>query len=203
MKQILIATRNKGKVKEFESLFAAYGLAVKSLLDLDESIDVVEDGKTFAENSIKKAEEISKLFNVMVVADDSGLIVDALDGRPGIYSARYAGEGKSDQKNLQKVLEEMEGIPAEKRTARFHCSLSLAIPNEVTITVSGECEGLITTEPIGKTGFGYDPIMYIPELNRTMAQMSKEEKNKISHRAVAMKKLKLELEKSFNGGFAR
>lgn len=197
MKQILIATKNNGKVKEFESLFSAYGFEVRSLLDVDDSIEVIEDGKTFAENAIKKAEEISKRFNVIVVADDSGLIVDALDGKPGIYSARYAGEGKSDEKNLQKVLKEMVGVPEERRTARFYCALSLAIPDENTITVAGECEGLITTEPIGDLGFGYDPIMYIPEYNRTMAQMTKEEKNKISHRAVAMRKLGLELEKIF------
>lgn len=194
MKEILIATKNEGKMKEFKGLFAKLGFEVKSLTQMTDAIDVVEDGATFAENAIKKAEQISAHYNVITVADDSGLIVDALDGRPGIYSARYAGEGKNDQENLQKVLSEMEGVPVEKRTARFHCTLALAIPLETTITVEGECEGIITEEPTGEFGFGYDPIMFIPSVNRTMAQLTKEEKNTISHRAKALLKLQQVIE---------
>lgn len=196
MKELLIATKNKGKVREFEVLFAQFGYQVKSLLDLEDSIDVVEDGVTFRENAVKKAETIAKIFNIPTLADDSGLIVDALDGRPGVFSARYAGEGKDDKANLEKVLEELEDVIEPKRGARFHCSLALAIPGEETIIVDGTCEGIITKEPRGEEGFGYDPIMYIPSLGKTMAQLSKQEKNKISHRANALNKLQEKLASS-------
>ncbi|QOY33983.1 XTP/dITP diphosphatase [Anaerobacillus isosaccharinicus] len=196
MKELLIATKNKGKVREFEVLFAQFGYQVKSLLDLDESIDVEENGVTFRENAVKKAETIAKIFNIPTLADDSGLIVDALDGRPGVFSARYAGEGKDDNANLEKVLEELEDVSESKRGARFHCSLALAIPGEETIIVDGTCEGIITKEPRGEEGFGYDPIMYIPSLGKTMAQLTKQEKNKISHRANALNKLQERLASS-------
>lgn len=194
MNELLIATKNKGKVREFEQLFVPLGYKVKSLLDIENAIDVVEDGKTFQENAIKKAETISKLLNIPTLADDSGLVVDALQGRPGVYSARYAGIGKDDKANLEKVLEELSGVPDQKRNARFHCSLALAIPGKATIVVDGTCEGVITKEPKGSEGFGYDPIMYIPSLEKTMAELSKEEKNKISHRSMALKKLKDQLQ---------
>ena len=196
MKELLIATKNKGKIREFEVLFAQFGYQVKSLLDLEDSIDVVEDGVTFRENAVKKAEAITKIFNIPTLADDSGLIVDALDGRPGVFSARYAGEGKDDKANLEKVLEELEDVSEPKRGARFYCSLALAIPGEETIIVDGTCEGIITKEPRGEEGFGYDPIMYIPSLGKTMAQLTKQEKNKISHRANALKKLQEKLASS-------
>lgn len=189
MKEILIATNNKGKVKEFESLFAKRGIAVISLLDFPGNIEVEETGTTFAENAILKAEAISKQFNKVVIADDSGLSIDALDGRPGVYSARYAGDGKDDQANLEKVLEELVDIPFERRTAKFHCILAIASPNQETKLVEGTCEGYITEEPIGDHGFGYDPIFYIPAKKQTMAQLTKDEKNEMSHRANAMKKL--------------
>lgn len=190
MKKILIATKNKGKIREFEQLLASLGFKVKSLLDLDETIDVVEDGETFQENAAKKAETIANEFGIPTLADDSGLIVDILDGRPGVFSARYAGEDKDDQKNLEKVLFELANVPDSKRGARFHCSLALAVPGEDTIIVDGTCEGTITRESIGENGFGYDSIMYIPAKERTMAQLTKEEKNEISHRSLALKKLK-------------
>ncbi len=190
MREILIATKNKGKVQEFEQLFAQFDFRVKSLLDIDDAIDVEEDGETFQENAIKKAETIASEFNISTLADDSGLIVDALNGEPGVFSARYAGAKKDDQENLEKVLDELQGVPESERSARFHCSLALATPGEKTIIVDGTCEGVITTTPIGDNGFGYDPIMFIPALGKTMAELSKQEKNEISHRANALKKLK-------------
>lgn len=189
MKTVIIATKNKGKAKEFESLFAAKGYEVKTLLDVQGSPDVEETGTTFEENAILKAEAISKLYDQVVIADDSGLIVDALDGRPGVYSARYAGEDKSDEANTSKVLRELEGVPTEKRTARFYCALAVASPNQDTVTVSGAMEGLITEQPVGENGFGYDPIFFVQEVAKTTAELSKEEKNKISHRAHALKAL--------------
>lgn len=190
MKEILIATKNKGKIKEFSDLFAEKGVKVSSLLDFPTVDDVEETGTTFIENAKIKAETISQHFNKIVIADDSGLSVDALGGSPGVYSARYAGETKNDAANLQKVLMELEEVPYEKRTARFHCVLAVATPNEETRIFEGTCEGYITEKTEGEHGFGYDPIFYIPHKKQTMAQLSSNEKNKISHRANAMKKLK-------------
>jgi XTP/dITP diphosphohydrolase len=189
LKELLIATKNKGKISEFEQLFAPLGIQVRSLLDLDESIDVVEDGETFQENAAKKAETMANKFQIPTLADDSGLIVDALGGRPGVYSARYAGAEKDDRANLEKVLVELRNIPEQERGARFHCSLALARPGAATVIVDGTCEGIILAEPVGDNGFGYDPIMYIPIKKKTMAQLTKVEKNQISHRSLALKKL--------------
>ncbi|MFC3883124.1 XTP/dITP diphosphatase [Bacillus songklensis] len=187
--EVIIATKNPGKVKEFEALFSPKGIRVKSVLDFPEAIDVEETGMTFQENAILKAEAIAKQFNKMVIADDSGLCIDALNGEPGVYSARYAGSEKSDEANMKKVLENMQGIPLPERTAHFHCALAIAVPGHETIVVEGTCEGLITEEKQGTHGFGYDPIFYVPSLKKTMAQLEKEEKNKISHRANALKQL--------------
>ncbi|PLT30201.1 XTP/dITP diphosphatase [Peribacillus deserti] len=189
MKTVLIATKNKGKAKEFESLFASKGYEVLTLLDIPNAPDVEETGSSFEENAVIKAEAIARQAGHFVVADDSGLIVDALDGRPGIFSARYAGEDKNDQANLEKVLEELRGVPEGERTARFYCSLALASPNQETITVAGSVEGLIINEPRGDSGFGYDPIFFVKDLGKTMAELSSQEKNKISHRAHALKEL--------------
>jgi XTP/dITP diphosphohydrolase len=190
MKEVIIATKNPGKAKEFEHIFAPRGIAVKTLLDYPEIEDVEETGTTFEENATLKAEAVSQKLNKMVIGDDSGLIVDALEGRPGIYSARYAGEEpKDDQKNLEKVLNELQGVSEENRTARFYCALAVALPGKETITVSGTCEGRILEEQRGTNGFGYDPVFYVPEKGRAMAELSSDEKNKISHRANALKKL--------------
>jgi len=194
VKTVIIATKNEGKAKEFESLFQAKGYKVKTLLDVPHSPDVEETGTTFEENAILKAEAIAKEYNQVVVADDSGLIVDALDGRPGVYSARYAGEEKNDEANTNKVLRELAGVPTEKRTARFYCALAVASPNQETITVSGTIEGIITEQPVGDNGFGYDPIFLVEELGKTTAELTKEEKNKISHRATALKALEDKLD---------
>jgi len=193
MKEIFIATNNKGKARDFEALFQPLGIEVKTLADLPEMIDVEETGVTFEENAILKAEEIAQRFNTFVIADDSGLEVDALNGEPGVYSARYAGEAKDDEANIDKVLTQLENVPTQKRTARFRCVLAVAAPGIETVTIDGSCEGLITTERIGTEGFGYDPIFYVPKYERTMAQMTAEEKGKISHRGQAIKKLRPQL----------
>lgn len=190
MKEVIIATKNPGKAREFEHIFAPRGIEVKTLLDYPEMEDVEETGTTFEENASLKAEAVSKQLNKMVIGDDSGLIVDALEGRPGIYSARYAGvEPKDDQKNLEKVLNELQGVSEENRTARFYCALAVAWPGNETITVYGTCEGRILEEQRGTNGFGYDPVFYVPEKACAMAELSSDEKNKISHRANALKKL--------------
>ena len=194
MKEVIIATKNPGKAKEFEHIFSSRGITVRTLLDYPEIPDVEETGTTFEENATLKAEAVSKALGKMVIGDDSGLIVDALEGRPGIYSARYAGEPKNDQNNTDKVLSELEGIPEEKRTARFYCALAVAVPGKETKTVSGTCEGRILEERKGTNGFGYDPVFYVPEKGLAMAQLSSEEKNKISHRANALKKLDVVLD---------
>ncbi|KAB8134695.1 XTP/dITP diphosphatase [Gracilibacillus oryzae] len=190
MKEIIIATKNRGKVKDFDTLFAPLNIKVTSLLDLPEEIeDIEETGTTFEENAAIKAEAICEKFRVPVIADDSGLVVDALNGAPGVYSARYAGEQKDDQANLQKVLKGLEDVAQEKRIARFVCVLAVAKPGEVTVFKRGECEGTIGKEPAGEFGFGYDPIFYPTGSKRTMAQMTPEEKNQISHRRKALDQL--------------
>ncbi|MEN2765701.1 XTP/dITP diphosphatase [Ornithinibacillus xuwenensis] len=187
MKEILIATKNAGKAKEFKVLFERYGIHAKSLLDLAEEVpDIEETGVTFEENAALKSEGIEKLLHISVMADDSGLEIDALDGRPGIYSARYAGEPKDDKKNIQKVLQELADVPKEKRTARFVCVLSVTIPGQPTLFKKGYCEGAIAFEAKGENGFGYDPIFIPNGYSTTMAELMPEEKNKISHRRNAM-----------------
>ncbi|HEX6923178.1 MAG TPA: XTP/dITP diphosphatase [Bacillales bacterium] len=189
MRKVMIATRNAGKVKEFEALFQPFNIEVRSLLDLEEVIDVEETGTTFAENALLKAETISEQFGEVVISDDSGIVIDALDGRPGVYSARYAGEQKDDQANIDKVLQELDGVPWDRRTARFVCVLAAAVPGQKSETFTGKCEGLITRERFGEHGFGYDPIFYLPERKQTMAQLTEQEKNQISHRARALKEM--------------
>lgn len=185
-KEILIATRNKGKAAEFESLFGKKGFAVKTLLDYPDIPDVEETGTTFAENALLKAETIADKLNMLVLADDSGLKVDYLDGNPGVYSARYAGERKSDAANNAKLLHELTNVPPEKRTAQFHCTLALAAPGKDSLVVEGEVDGRILSIPHGENGFGYDPLFFVAEKNKTMAEMTEEEKNAISHRAKAL-----------------
>jgi len=193
VRSVIIATKNAGKAKDFERIFKPYGVEVKTLLDFPDIEDVEETGQTFEENAIIKAEAISKEFNQMVIADDSGVIVDALDGRPGVYSARYAGEDKNDEANNNKVLEEMVNVAEKDRTARFYCAIAVAIPGRPTITVNGSCEGAILFERRGTNGFGYDPIFLVTSMHKSMAELTLDEKNQISHRAKAMKKLESQL----------
>lgn len=191
MKELIIATKNLGKIKEFQVLFDEYGIKVKSLLDLEEEVsDIEETGTTFEANARLKAEEIAKLFNLPVLADDSGLVVEALNGRPGVYSARYAGEPTNDVRNFEKVLSEMQEIDESKRSAYFNCVLALAIPGKETLFYNGKCLGSITTAPAGENGFGYDPIFIPDGYKETMAQLEDMVKNKISHRYQAILQLK-------------
>ncbi|WP_033828263.1 XTP/dITP diphosphatase [Bacillus andreraoultii] len=189
MRELIIATKNVGKVKEFAEIFEPLGFKVKTLLDFPNAPEIEETGVTFEENALLKAKGIANLLHKMVLADDSGLVIDALDGRPGVYSARYAGVDKNDEANIKKVLDEMKGVPTEKRTAHFHCTLALVIPNKKSVIINGKCEGMILTEKRGDKGFGYDPIFYVPSLGKTMAEMTPEEKNQISHRGDAIRKL--------------
>ena len=189
MKEIVIATKNKGKIKDFELLFQPYSITVKSLLDLEEIQEIEETGTTFEENAAIKAETISKLLNKPVIADDSGIEIDALDGAPGVYSARYAGTDKDDEANNQKVLDELKDVAFQDRTARFVCVLAIAEPDKPTIFKRGECEGHIGLKAVGENGFGYDPLFYPLGCNKTMAQLTPEEKNKISHRKKALEQL--------------
>jgi XTP/dITP diphosphohydrolase len=189
MDSVIIATKNKGKAKEFENLFLPKGLAVKTLLDFPELEDVEETGSTFEENAILKAETIANNLGVRVIADDSGLEIDKLEGRPGVYSARYAGPEKNDEANIDKVLKELHGVPESQRTARFCCALAMAEPGKETLTVFGTCEGRILHDRRGTNGFGYDPIFFVETEGKAMAELSSEQKNKISHRANAIRKL--------------
>lgn len=194
MKQVVIATKNKGKAKDFEALFTPLGYEVVTMFDVAPDMEIEETGTTFEENAILKAETLSRALGQLVIADDSGLAVDALEGEPGVYSARYAGD-HNDEANIEKVLENLQGVPVEERTARFCCALAIAGPNLDTYTVFGTCEGVILTEKRGSNGFGYDPIFYVPELDRAMAELSPEEKGAISHRGNAIRKLAEELPK--------
>ena len=151
---------------------------------------VIEDGTTFEENAIKKAVEIMKVTNLPTIADDSGLCVDALDGRPGIYTARFAGEGATDDQNIQKLLSELEGVPDAERTARFVCVIALAIPGKEPTFFRGEVCGRILTEKHGGNGFGYDPVFYLPQFDASMAEVPSDAKNSVSHRYNALKLLK-------------
>lgn len=195
MNTVIIATKSIGKAKEFEKLFLPLGMTVKTLLDYPELEDVEETGTTFEENAVLKAETIAKILGVMVIGDDSGLEVDALEGRPGVYSARYAGIEKNDEANIDKVLAELQDVPESERTARFCCALAMAEPGKETLTVFGTCEGHILRERRGTNGFGYDPVFYVDAEGKSMAELSSEEKNKISHRANAIKQLEKSLQK--------
>lgn len=188
-KTIVIATRNPGKAKEFAALFAKEGYQIKTLLDYPDLPDVEETGMTFEENARLKAETISQLLQQPVLADDSGLVVDALNGMPGIFSARFAGERKSDAANNAKLLHELTNVPDEQRTAHFHCTLVFAAPQKESLVVEADWDGRIARIPQGDNGFGYDPLFIVPGYDKTSAELTSEEKNKISHRGMAVKEL--------------
>lgn len=188
-KTLIIATKNLGKAEEFKDLFHERGYQIKTLLDFPHLEDVEETGTTFKENALLKAETIANELNSLVIADDSGLSVDDLGGMPGVYSARYAGEEKNDARNNAKLLAELGEIETSNRQAAFHCTLAVAKPGRESLVVHGQVDGVIASYPIGDNGFGYDPLFYIEDINKTMAQLSREEKNKISHRAKALKEL--------------
>jgi XTP/dITP diphosphohydrolase len=199
---IIVATRNAGKVREFAHAFAPLGKEVKSMFDYPELPDVVEDGVTFAENAWKKAKAVGDALGLPVLADDSGLCVDLLNGDPGVYSARYAGEGATDAKNNAKLLEALESLKSGEDTeqpllspARFVCALVLYDPATGDKYESeGMVEGWITAEAAGGGGFGYDPLFYVPEYEMTMAELTLEQKQAISHRGHALRALVSTLE---------
>lgn len=194
MKKIIIATKNEGKAREFKSMLEPKGYNVETLLDYPDIPEVEETGYTFEENARLKAETISELLGLPVLADDSGLAVDALDGAPGVFSARFAGEPKSDARNNAKLLSVLGEMENEPRTAHFHCTLVAAHPQKKSLVVEGKVFGEIARFPEGENGFGYDPLFYLAEFGRTMAELSDDEKNNISHRARALQELESQID---------
>ena len=188
--EIIIASRNKGKVREIRKVLKGSGFRIYSLSDFTDVPEIEEDGRSFSENALKKARFYSRYFGKLTLSDDSGLEVDMLKGLPGIYSARYAGVGATTRENNEKLLREMEGIPLSKRGARFKCAIAIAAPDGWEAVVEGSCKGRIGFREVGEKGFGYDPLFILPQIRKTMAQLSLEEKNKISHRGKALKKLR-------------
>ncbi len=205
-RRILVATTNPGKIAEIRAMLGD-DVHWLTLADVEEIDEIAEDGATFAANARKKALGYAKAAGLWTIADDSGLVVDALDGAPGVKSARFSGEKLAgdertliDHRNIAKVLELLEGVPDNKRTARFICSLCLASPENVLIETEGTLEGIITNGEIGDNGFGYDPIFFVPGLNKTVAQLASEQKNAISHRGNAIRKLTPLLEEFLRNG---
>lgn len=190
---LVLATRNEGKISEFEHLFADFDVEIKSLKDFGSMPPIEEDGETFEDNAYKKAHLTARFFGLPALADDSGLIVNALDGMPGVQSARYAGEDASDEANIVRLLEAMKDL--RDRQASFMCIIAIAVPRGPALIYEGRCDGYIAQEPMGEKGFGYDPLFYYPPLKKTFAQMSPEEKNRVSHRGKAMAELRREFGK--------
>ncbi len=197
MKKMIIASKNNGKLLEFKKILHDFSENIISMEDAGVLEDIEETGKTFEENSMIKARSVFQLTGGIVVADDSGLEIDALNGAPGVFSARFAGEHTSNADRIIKVLECMKGVPEEKRGARFVCAISVIIDEKVFFQTKGVCEGRIAMDPHGLNGFGYDPIFYLPRYAKTMAEVSAEFKNKISHRAKAVDLMRAELKKFF------
>jgi len=190
---IVLATGNKNKVREINELLKDAPVDIKCLTDYGPLPTVIEDKETFEENAYKKAFHYARVLGLPCLADDSGLVVEALDGRPGVLSARYAGENATDMEKCDKLLEEMQG--KENRRARFECVLSLATPGGPALTWEGRCEGEITGERHGQSGFGYDPVFYYPPLGKTFAEISMAEKNQVSHRGRALQDFAAEIDK--------
>jgi len=188
MPKLLLATNNKGKAREYKSLLQGVPFELVTPAEVGISTEVVEVGRSFEENARLKATTLAAESRLLALADDSGLEVDALGGEPGTLSARYAGEGASDEDRVNYLLTKLEGVPREKRTARFRCVIAIATPEGEVELCSGECDGIIAFEPRGNRGFGYDPIFYLPELRKTMAELPPELKNKVSHRGRAAAK---------------
>jgi len=193
MKQLLVASGNKGKLREFAELLKGVVDTVLSPADFPGLPEVEEDGATFEANAIKKARSAALFTGIPVLADDSGLSVDYLSGRPGVYSARFAGEGASDADNNALLLRELAGVPAEKRTAAFHCVIALCQPDGSCQSFDGSLPGVILDAPRGTGGFGYDPLFLVPEYDQTFSELPLEIKNTISHRGRAMQLLKAAL----------
>jgi XTP/dITP diphosphohydrolase len=195
MKSLIVASKNKGKLNEINQILTGIGFSVKGMDEVGIYEEIEESGNTFEENAILKAKAVYKLKRRPVIADDSGLEVDYLNGAPGIYSARFAGENASDEDKNKKLLSMLEGISEKKRTARFVCVIAVVFSEDDYFVVRGTCDGFIGLEPIGDNGFGYDPLFYVPEYEMTTAQMPSHQKNEISHRGKALKAMVEELKK--------
>ena len=195
MKKIIFATGNEGKMKEIRRILADPQLEILSLKDAGIHADIDENGKSFEENTMIKAEAICKMTGEIVLADDSGLEIDYLNKEPGIYSARYMGEDTSYDIKNQALIDRLEGVPDEKRTARFVCAIAAVLPDGRVVTTRGVIEGKIGYEERGTNGFGYDPIFYLPDMSRSTAELTPEEKNAVSHRGNALRLMKEELQK--------
>ena len=190
---LVIATGNPGKTAEIRDMLEGFPVNIKNLRDFGPIPPVEEDGETFDDNAYKKASFISKVLGLPALADDSGLVVEALGGAPGVYSARYAGENATDRQRCTKLLEEMKGMA--NRRAAFECVISIAVPPGAALTYEGRCEGIIAEKPAGENGFGYDPVFYYPPLKKTFAEITREEKSRVSHRGKALRELKAEFDK--------
>jgi len=188
--EVIVATRNKGKTREIRDALKGLNLRIYSLSDFEDVPEIEEDGDSFTENALKKARFYSKVFGKLTIADDSGLEVDSLKGLPGVCSARYAGERASSQENNQKLLREIQGVPISKRGARFKCFIAVKSPDGREAIAEGSCKGRIGFKEKGRRGFGYDPLFILPKYGKTMAELSLEEKNRVSHRGRALKKIR-------------
>lgn len=186
--ELILASGNKGKLAEFQHLLDDLDIQVQSMKDYPEIGEIIEDGTTFAENALKKARTVCKAIGKPALADDSGLMIDCLDGAPGIYSARFAGDGHDDAANNEKVLNLLQNVPDEQRGAQFFCAIAIVLPDGREYTVEGFCRGTILHALQGDGGFGYDPLFYIAELGKSFAELSMAEKNAISHRGMANRK---------------
>ncbi len=185
IRELVLATRNRHKVEELVALLGGLGIRIRTLDEFPHAPEVVEDGVTCEANAVKKARAIAEFTGLPAVADDTGLEVDALGGRPGVYAARYAGEGATYEDNCQKLLQELAGVPRERRTARFLTVAAIALPSDEVKVAQGLLDGVIAEEASGTLGFGYDSLFFVPELGKTLAQLSADHKNRISHRAKA------------------
>lgn len=185
IRELVLATRNRHKAQELASLLSDLGISIRTMDAFPQVPDVIEDGKTCEANAIKKARAVSRATGLLAVADDTGLEVDALGGQPGVYAARYAGEHVTYEDNWRKLLRELSGVPHDRRTARFITVVAIASPSGEVQVAEGQLQGVITKEPAGAQGFGYDPVFFVPELGKTLAELSPDEKNRISHRAKA------------------
>ncbi len=188
---LVIATRNKNKLREFREVLKDLQIEIRSLDDFGPIPEAIEDGLTFDENAYKKALHTAKVLGLPAIADDSGLVVNALNGEPGVYSARYAGENATDEQNCEKLLQALKGI--DDRRAHFQCVLSIAVPSGPALTYEGRCDGVIIDEKRGDNGFGYDPLFYFEQFGKTFAELSMEEKNRVSHRGKALAEVKSEV----------
>jgi XTP/dITP diphosphohydrolase len=190
---LVIATRNKGKTSEIKSLLSGFPVIIRNLDDFGTIPEIKEDGETFDDNAYKKAGFAAKILGFPALADDSGLVVEALNGAPGVHSARYAGANASDEERCLKILNEMKG--KSNRKAAFECVISIAVPGGAALTYEARCEGIISEKLKGENGFGYDPIFYYPPLKKTFAELTQQEKNQISHRGKAFQEIKEEFDK--------